>query len=40
MPAAITFSGGVSEYIFGYEGRDYGDIFPGPSFERARDASR
>jgi ethanolamine utilization protein EutA len=26
MPAAITFSGGVSEYIFGYEQRDYGDI--------------
>ena len=26
MPAAITFSGGVSEYLFGYESRDYGDI--------------
>src|SRR5262249_53148530 len=26
VPAAITFSGGVSEYIFGYEARDYGDI--------------
>ncbi len=26
MPAAITFSGGVSEYLFGYEGGDYGDI--------------
>jgi ethanolamine utilization protein EutA len=25
-PAAITFSGGVSEYIFGYEAREYGDI--------------
>ena len=25
-PAAITFSGGVSEYVFGYEERDYGDI--------------
>jgi ethanolamine utilization protein EutA len=25
-PAAITFSGGVSEYIFGYESHDYGDI--------------
>jgi ethanolamine utilization protein EutA (predicted chaperonin) len=25
-PAAITFSGGVSEYIFGYEQCDYGDI--------------
>jgi ethanolamine utilization protein EutA len=25
-PAAITFSGGVSEYIFGYETHDYGDI--------------
>jgi ethanolamine utilization protein EutA len=26
MPDAITFSGGVSEYVFGYEDRDYGDI--------------
>jgi ethanolamine utilization protein EutA len=26
VPAAITFSGGVSEYLFGYEGGDYGDI--------------
>ena len=25
-PVAITFSGGVSEYVFGYETRDYGDI--------------
>jgi ethanolamine utilization protein EutA len=25
-PAAISFSGGVAEYFFGYEGRDYGDI--------------
>jgi ethanolamine utilization protein EutA (predicted chaperonin) len=25
-PTAITFSGGVSEYIFNYEARDYGDI--------------
>ena len=25
-PAAVTFSGGVSEYVFGYETRDYGDI--------------
>jgi ethanolamine utilization protein EutA (predicted chaperonin) len=25
-PDAITFSGGVSEYVFGYEDRDYGDI--------------
>jgi ethanolamine utilization protein EutA len=25
-PAALTFSGGVSEYIFGLEERDYGDI--------------
>jgi ethanolamine utilization protein EutA len=25
-PTAITFSGGVSEYIFGYETHDYGDI--------------
>jgi ethanolamine utilization protein EutA len=25
-PAAITFSGGVSEYIFGSETREYGDI--------------
>jgi len=26
VPTAITFSGGVSEYLFGYESRDYGDI--------------
>src|SRR5262245_48197195 len=26
VPTAITFSGGVSEYVFGYESRDYGDI--------------
>src|SRR5579885_2958106 len=26
IPEAITFSGGVSEYVFGYENRDYGDI--------------
>jgi ethanolamine utilization protein EutA len=25
-PAALTFSGGVSEYIFGHEDRNYGDI--------------
>jgi ethanolamine utilization protein EutA len=25
-PGAITFSGGVAEYVFGYESRDYGDI--------------
>jgi ethanolamine utilization protein EutA len=25
-PVAITFSGGVSEYVFGYEAREYGDI--------------
>jgi ethanolamine utilization protein EutA len=26
QPAALTFSGGVSEYIFSQESRDYGDI--------------
>jgi ethanolamine utilization protein EutA len=26
QPAAITFSGGVSEYVFGYESHDFGDI--------------
>jgi ethanolamine utilization protein EutA len=26
VPEAITFSGGVSEYVFGYESRDYGDV--------------
>ena len=25
-PVAVTFSGGVSEYVFGYEEREYGDI--------------
>ena len=28
VPAAITFSGGVSEYIYGRETRDFGDIAP------------
>ena len=27
-PQAITFSGGVSEYLFGHEQQDYGDIAP------------
>jgi ethanolamine utilization protein EutA len=26
LPTAFTFSGGVSEYIFGHENREYGDI--------------
>jgi ethanolamine utilization protein EutA len=26
VPTAITFSGGVAEYIFGHEAREYGDI--------------
>ncbi len=26
IPQAITFSGGVAEYVFGYESRNYGDI--------------
>ncbi len=26
QPQGLTFSGGVSEYIFSHEGRDYGDI--------------
>ena len=36
-PAAITFSGGVSEYIYGRETRDFGDIArsPGASPRRA-----
>jgi ethanolamine utilization protein EutA len=26
MPAALTFSGGVAEYMFGHEDKDFGDI--------------
>ncbi|MFY9835739.1 MAG: ethanolamine ammonia-lyase reactivating factor EutA [Xanthobacteraceae bacterium] len=26
VPAALTFSGGVAEYMFGHEGADFGDI--------------
>jgi len=26
MPTALTFSGGVAEYIFGHEHGDFGDI--------------
>ncbi|HTF15195.1 MAG TPA: ethanolamine ammonia-lyase reactivating factor EutA [Burkholderiales bacterium] len=32
-PGAITFSGGVSEYIYGHESRAFGDL--GPAFARA-----
>ncbi len=34
-PAAITFSGGVAEYMFGHETQEYGDIA-----KTARDRAR
>jgi ethanolamine utilization protein EutA len=39
-PAALTFSGGVSEYLFGLEHRDYGDIARLLADELARTLSR
>jgi ethanolamine utilization protein EutA len=39
MPALLTFSGGVSEYIFGGEERDYGDIARLLAEELARELS-
>ena len=38
-PAALTFSGGVSEYIFRHEARDYGDIARELATELARELS-
>ncbi len=39
-PAAMTFSGGVAEYMFGHETRDYGDIAKHLADELARELSR
>src|SRR5205807_9282488 len=39
-PAALSFSGGVSEYIFGLEDRDYGDIARLLATELSRQLSR
>jgi ethanolamine utilization protein EutA (predicted chaperonin) len=39
-PTAITFSGGVAEYIFGHEQRDYGDIAKLLAADLAHELSR
>jgi ethanolamine utilization protein EutA len=39
-PSRITFSGGVSEYMFGYEEREYGDIAKLLASEIARELGR
>jgi ethanolamine utilization protein EutA len=39
-PAAITFSGGVAEYLFGHEQTEFGDIAKPLSAELARELSR
>ena len=41
-PAAVTFSGGVAEYLYGRETRDYGDLGPelARAFQRAAAAGR
>jgi ethanolamine utilization protein EutA len=39
-PTAITFSGGVAEYMFGHEQRDYGDIARLLAADLARELSR
>jgi ethanolamine utilization protein EutA len=40
VPAALTFSGGVAEYMFGHEGADFGDIAGLLADELARALSR
>jgi ethanolamine utilization protein EutA len=39
-PTALTFSGGVAEYIFGHESEDYGDIAKPLAAELAGELSR
>jgi ethanolamine utilization protein EutA len=39
-PQAITFSGGVSEYLFGHEQQDYGDIAPFLATALSRELAR
>ncbi len=39
-PTAITFSGGVAEYMFGHEQKDYGDIAKFLAEDLARELSR
>jgi len=39
-PTAITFSGGVAEYVFGHEDREYGDIAKMLAAALARELSR
>jgi ethanolamine utilization protein EutA len=40
MPAALTFSGGVAEYMFGHERADFGDLAKPLAAELARALSR
>jgi ethanolamine utilization protein EutA len=40
VPSAITFSGGVAEYMFGHEDKEYGDIAKMLAAELARELSR
>ncbi|HTV26565.1 MAG TPA: ethanolamine ammonia-lyase reactivating factor EutA [Xanthobacteraceae bacterium] len=40
VPRAITFSGGVAEYMFGHEDKEYGDIAKVLAAELARELSR
>jgi ethanolamine utilization protein EutA len=40
MPTALTFSGGVAEYIFGHEAGEFGDIAKPLAAELARELSR
>ncbi len=39
-PTALTFSGGVAEYIFGHEANEFGDIARGLAAELASELSR
>jgi ethanolamine utilization protein EutA len=40
VPSAITFSGGVAEYMFGHEDKEYGDIAKVLAVELGRELSR
>jgi ethanolamine utilization protein EutA len=40
VPAALTFSGGVSEYIFAHEAKEYGDIARPLAAELSRELGR
>jgi ethanolamine utilization protein EutA len=40
VPSAITFSGGVAEYMFGHEDKEYGDVAKMLAAELARELGR